>query len=83
MVYYYFSKTKQIFCMCEFTSPVEAISQRSTGSASLSRGQENIGAWMEDKRTNERRICFDKKQQHLMMCNYLLVQKAENIVFLF
>lgn len=27
------------------TSPVEAISQRSTGSASLSRGQENIGAW--------------------------------------
>lgn len=27
------------------TSPVEAISQRSTGSASLSRGQENMGAW--------------------------------------
>lgn len=32
-------------CVSAPTSPVEAISQRSTGSASLKRGQENMGAW--------------------------------------
>lgn len=40
--------TEKLYYWVALTSPVEAISQRSTGSASRSRGQENMGAWLNE-----------------------------------
>lgn len=44
-IYLYLYNIIELYICKGPTSPVEAISQRSTGSASLSRGQENMGAW--------------------------------------
>lgn len=54
-------------CISAPTSPVEAISQRSTGSASLKRGQENMGAWWKQGH-REQVFSTYAATQHRNMC---------------